>query len=126
MKTAEEFLKEKNIDYSFFNTSLAKDVIKWMEEYAQQSTLNRDKVIEILDEASRIKPKGMPSGTIMFDKFPLVADAICSLSLPTLSEGEIYDKALLKYPRTTLYDEGKREGYIAALKELTKPKEEER
>jgi hypothetical protein len=166
MKTAEEFLKEKNIDYSFFSTSLAKDIIKWMEEYTQQNTLNRDKVMEILmDKIGNRLP--FHSGPFVsqaearriqaFDKdehnkiYNSIADAICSLSLPTddfkglesgfffngnkstLSEEEFMDKfteniALrgginwhsIKDVKIVM-DSAK-----ATIKELTKPKEEQR
>jgi hypothetical protein len=61
-------------------------------------TLNRDKVMEVLDENAFISTND-GIARVAETRFDNVADALCSLSLPTLSELE------------------------AALKELTKPKE---
>ena len=79
MKTAEEFLKEKGYPSDH---SITYEIAKLMEEYAQQNTLNRDKVMEIVTSYkinfySGFKPDKM-------------VDAICSLALPTLSENESY------------------------------------
>ena len=112
---------EKNFN-DFLETSTFKDFIDSL-----YPTLNRDKVMEkwlerkikICDELG-----GLEKEKVAFIQCLRELRTISHSPLPTLSEGEMYDKALLKYPRTTLYDEGKREGYIAALKELTKPKEE--
>ena len=135
MKTAEEFLNDKfnGKGYEFkihdwINGQVSNySPCELLEEYAQQNTLNRDKVMEkwlgrkikICDELG-----GLEKEKVAFIQCLRELRTISHSPLPTLSEGEMYDKALLKYPRTTLYDEGKREGYIAALKELTKPKEE--
>jgi hypothetical protein len=93
-------------------------------------TLNRDKVVEVLEdvvkECFRLK-------NTMDNKINLLpfADALCSLSLPTLSEGEIREKAaeyskevnelfggiLSVRERSFMIN-----GYEAAIKDLTKPK----
>jgi tRNA G10 N-methylase Trm11 len=135
---------EKNFN-DFLETSTFKDFIDSL-----YPTLNRDKVDAILydcfrfsdhyGESAKKASDALCSLSLPTQKRKDPVDPLDSyylkdgkwhcvecdkpMNLPTLSEGEMYDKALLKYPRTTLYDEGKREGYIAALKELTKPKEE--
>jgi len=97
-------------------------------------TLNRDKVMEIFngflkqyDVASLTSQDGEGDDILVNETI----DALCSLSLPTLSEGEIVnltDVALDHLPGRLNFDEeiGFRLGFKAALKELTKPKEEER
>jgi hypothetical protein len=60
-------------------------------EYAQQNTLNRDRVIEvvgeIIDRYNLLEYFGHSEQDTILNHF---ADALCSLSLPTLSEGEDY------------------------------------
>jgi hypothetical protein len=56
-----------------------------LEEYAQQNTLNRDKVDAILYDCFRFSDHYGESAKKALD------DALCSLSLPTLSEGEMAD-----------------------------------
>ena len=55
--------------------------------------LNRDKVMEILNahDDTLIDEYGDVWGVIPGDSYDDVADALCSLSLPTLSEGEIFE-----------------------------------
>jgi hypothetical protein len=130
MKTSEEFLNDKfnGKGYEFkihdwINGQVSNyPPCELLEEYAQQNTLNRDKVMEILTS------KAMSS----LDE---IVDAICSLSLPALSEGEIHKKAIeaakemfVPYRPGSVdqatYRVGYKDGFNAALKELTKPKEE--
>jgi len=126
MKTAEEFLNDKfnGKGYEFkihdwINGQVSNySPCELLEEYAQQNTINRDKVMEILTS------KAMSS----LDE---IVDAICSLSLPTLSEGEIQYKAHLYVANMTksqfLQSNSLYKGYVDGFKacqELTKPKEE--
>jgi hypothetical protein len=102
-----------------------KMILRAMEEYAQQNTLNRDKVMEIIDEY-RLKYCRYLNGIGDFPDIWEYTDALCSLSLPTLSEGEI-KKAwannrntttpLSPYSGTMTYNL-----FFRAVKELTKPK----
>jgi hypothetical protein len=80
MKTAEEFLNDKfnGKGYEFkihdwINGQVSNySPCELLEEYAQQNTLNRDKVMELIREICRDMRKR----------------SHLSLSLPTLSEGE--------------------------------------
>jgi hypothetical protein len=92
-----------------------------MEEYASQNTLNRDKVRRLIYDYTY--PKEWKDKT-PFEETKYgedLADTLCSLTLPTLSEEEI-DEIWFKYfdKMTDLMDY---EGFKAALKQLTKPKE---
>jgi hypothetical protein len=126
----------------------SEELLQLAEEYAQQSTLNRDKVMEILTS------KAMSS----LDE---IVDALCSLSLPTqkrkdpidpldsyylkdgkwhcvicdkpmnlptLSEDEIYHRVLNSIEETGAHLKMKPDNWRliveAVHKELTKPKEE--
>jgi hypothetical protein len=94
----------------------------------QQNTLNRDKVIEVMDD----KMFWAFNEGRNWDLYKQdVADALCSLSLPTLSEDQFMDKFTeniafrggiswhsIEEMRIVM-DSAK-----ATLKELTKPKEE--
>jgi hypothetical protein len=133
VKTAEEFLNDKfnGKGYEFkihdwINGQVSNySPCELLEEYAQQNTLNRDKVDAILYDCFRFSDHYGESAK-------KALDAICSLSPPTLSDGEIQDK-LGEYARRinkeyNYYSVRERsrmiDGYEAALKELTKPKEE--
>jgi len=116
-----------------FNDEFQEDVIAdfYIEEIAARidslyPTLNRDKVKEILRNNS------YDCFILSDDKLLEITDALCSLSLPTLSEGEIeelYDSVPIpdywdgNIIETRAFNEGVMEGIKAALKELTKPKE---
>jgi hypothetical protein len=78
-------------------------------------TINRDKVMEILTSK-------------VMSSLDEIADALCSLSLPTLSEEEI-EKAFYSFASPMLkHGEIKifmgESSFKSAIKELTKPKEE--
>lgn len=97
-----------------------------MEEYAKQNTLDRDKVMEIL----RSKLYHLfESDSYVYSE---LADAIMSLSLPTLSEEEIEIAAAklgqAEQPKNKelrrWLSRGFRKGAKWAIKELTKPKDE--
>jgi Glu-tRNA(Gln) amidotransferase subunit E-like FAD-binding protein len=99
-----------------------------LEEYASQNTLNRDKVMEILNahDDTLIDQYEDVWGVIPSDSYGEVADALCSLSLPTLSEGEI-DKIVEDIAQDDEFQEWEqcvKAGIRKTLKELTKPKEE--
>ena len=114
-------MKEKEIEKILSNEHLSPG---WVKEAAKKiaslyPTLNRDKVMEILTS------KAMSS----LDE---IADTLCSLSLPTLSEEEIEiaaaklgqaeqpkNKELRKW-----LSRGFRKGAKWATKQLAKPKEE--
>ena len=101
----------------------------------------KDKIIEILKEAyprQDVIMEWAMSDTVdlhdALEKWRVnIATRIDSLSLPTLSEGEIHEKAV-EYSKEVnkrfggIYSVRERSfminGYEAALKELTKPKEE--
>jgi hypothetical protein len=158
MKTAEEFLNDKfnGKGYEFkihdwINGQVSNySPCELLEEYAQQNTLNRDKVMEVL------KYHITADAGILIE----LADALCSLSLPTLSEGEytkigkpddcdvescvgpdcegcqrfqpklitnaLSEGEINPFPKSLYPDHHKawEIGYKAAIKELTKPKEE--
>jgi hypothetical protein len=122
---------EKNFN-DFLETSTFKDFIDSI------STINRDKVMEVLNNNSQ---KSVIGNAVEEADFKYVTDALCSLSLPTLSEGEIDDilYVLDNYLGDTdpfldddmTDDDIKQEEPIlwvhmklTALKQLTKPKEE--
>jgi hypothetical protein len=93
-------------------------------------TLNRDKVMDDL-HIFISQTIGATRGECDYPSIPELADALCSLSLPTLSEGEI-DKAWEKHHKMGWPHEYAENGcmnkddFKAAIKELTKLKEEER
>ena len=124
----------------------------------KQNTLNRDKAMEILKEVviatrnrDNMDDEIVKDLEAAFDDYLMQkADAICSLSLPVLSEEEmnklfpysndssgwvIYKREetndtikesampVIEYNKMQKY---KREGFETAIKQLTKPKEEER
>jgi predicted house-cleaning noncanonical NTP pyrophosphatase (MazG superfamily) len=106
----------------------------WFKNLAKEidslyPTLNRDKVMEVLNNNSQ---KSVIGNAVEEADFKYVTDALCSLSLPTLSEEEIHEKAV-EYSKEVnkrfggIYSVRERSfminGYEAALKELTKPKE---
>jgi len=134
MKTAGEILssKAKQLDTSqshWGNQKVtAAQAIGAMEEFAQQNTLNRDKVMEIIRD---FRHNGFPlevwpnsdDRTDANDELRWqieLADALCSLSLPTLSEGEINP-----FPKSLYPDHHKawEIGFKAAIKQPTKTKE---
>ena len=116
-----------------------------LESMLKENTLNRDKVMEIVIE----QMEEGAFGSHVIDHFaPKLTNAISSLSLPALSEGEmdelfpysndssgwVIDKReetndtikesampVIEYNKMQKY---KREGFEAAIKYLTKPKEE--
>jgi hypothetical protein len=91
MKTSEEFLNDKfnGKGYEFkihdwINGQVSNyPPCELLEEYASQNTLNRDKV-----KATLVKDHDTYSWDEWIEK---VTDDLCSLSLPTLSEGEIHN-----------------------------------
>jgi hypothetical protein len=132
MKTAEEKVICKDCeeqfvinDTAFFWDTGTRRCFKCATIYLQQNTLNRDKVINI------VRKWGHENFMIMTDGDEInLVDAICSLSLPTLSEGEITNNINERIDyvwfqhfdkMTDLMDY---EGFKAAIKQLTKPKEE--
>ena len=135
MKTAEEFLNDKfnGKGYEFkihdwINGQVSNySPCELLEEYAQQNTLNMDKVIERITKDPAFE--GLPEYAKERLE-PLISDALCSLSLPTLSEEEI-DKMAWNYAQDQTDDRGNQieihddyfEGF-KACQELTKPKEE--
>jgi hypothetical protein len=139
MKTEiRKFLESKIKDYNFgehwrvvfFDEGECREdsynIDELMEEFAQQNTLNRDKV---MDELNMLKWIQTDKGKVIFsglkeDDYEEFCNRICSLSLPTLSEGEI---------RNIIFAECKAENdapifgitqAAKAIKKLTKPKEE--
>jgi len=110
-----------------FNDEFQEDVIAdfYIEEIAARidslyPTLNRDKVIGVLDKFVYD----------MLSKDPNrnkedAANALCSLSLPTLSEGEI-EKAFYTHAKPIAGDTKwmNLSEFKAAMIQLTKPKEE--
>jgi hypothetical protein len=131
VKTAREILlNQRNGDDKPITAALHpegwvfKMILRAMEEYAQQSTLNRDKVMEVLVAKSQWIESHSESA-VFEGKFRELADALCSLSLPTLSEDDIRQ---LWYFHANVGKDGEymtEENFNAALNELTKPKEEE-
>ena len=93
----------------------------------ENNTLNRDKVMERITKDPAFE--GLPEYAKERLE-PLISDALCSLSLPTLSEEEI-DKMAWNYAQDQTDDRGNQieihddyfEGF-KACQELTKPKEE--
>jgi hypothetical protein len=130
MKTAEEYFEanephDPNCIISGQRVSKRR-CIQLMEEYAKQNTLDRDKVMEIL----RSKLYHLfESDSYVYSE---LADAIMSLSLPTLSEEEIEIAAAklgqAEQPKNKelrrWLSRGFRKGAKWAIKELTKPKDE--
>jgi len=142
MKTAEEdkalqFLKSKpEIYQDLYEKEREEIVCALMEEYASQNTLNRDKVMDMFDSLLKDVNK-LHSGNVAHQKTHLLGtltwwkEHLCSLSLPTLSEGEIEEawQSYLKNHKFKHYDrKGElhwKNGFKAALNSLTN-KEEER
>ena len=121
MKTAEGYFEE------YFGTKpelpYSLDAVEFAKYYAQQNTLNRDKVMEILVKLLKYY------GGIIIDDDELInsVDAICSLSLPNLNEEEIETiaKKVADENGGGLWGDYYRAAK-AAIKELTKLKKEER
>ena len=94
MKKIEEILSSKatQLDTSdpFWGNQkiTAAQAIEAMEEYARQNTLKREKVMEILKSNSiksiSYNDRGYPH--IPLNNCEYIADAICSLSLPTAQD----------------------------------------
>jgi hypothetical protein len=171
MKTAEEFLNDKfnGKGYEFkihdwINGQVSNySPCELLEEYAQQNTLNRDKVMEVLDKALTIHQEHNVKDNVINLRImgkKLATGKICSLSLPTLSEGEytkigkpddcdvescvgpdcegcqrfqpklitnaLSEGEINPFPKSLYPDHHKawEIGYKAAIKQLTKPKEE--
>lgn len=145
MNTAEEFWQSKNGGKSSEEATEHGELITpsyaitLIEEFTQQNTLNRDKVMEILESNFGIiySPTNIAPiygiDKIYFDK---IADAICSFSLPALSEDKIknlWDKLWNDFSDISHIDESgvhnKKVGTMSfndfkvAVYELTKPKE---
>jgi len=100
MKTAaREFYRKLNNDNLIPDIegepAFTPDQMIWFaEEYAQQSTLNRDKVMEVAFDTLYKHDCKEVDCVVMLNKqltdiSEELTDALCSLSLPTLSEGEI-------------------------------------
>ena len=127
MKTAEEWLKENcGSEHQYFSFT---DVVRKLEEFAQQNTLNRDKIYRLVNKFYPNWP----------DK---LVKELCSLSLPTLSEKDIEHEAQLTAEIETVKNlygsdefEAFKNGYMCAIREhifgeervypnnkLTKPK----
>jgi len=109
MKTAEElrkqFQEETGVDPGNQIGFLA--YVDWIEKrLTQQNTLNRDKVMEILMGDRR----GV-SYNLYLPEAEKIADALCSLALPEISEDEI-DKLISKTEDEHPYKEaGNRDSY---------------
>ena len=122
MKTAVEFFEEKygnshdQLYDSLLMIQFATDYV--FEVMSEQNTLNRDKVDAILYDCFRFSDHYGESAKEALD-------AICSLSLPTLSE---INEAWLKFSNHKYGDILTMEyfNFIDAVNHLTKPKEEER
>jgi hypothetical protein len=140
MKTAEDILTEyeAHVLVGLIPYYSPEQVLEMMQNYADQSALNRDKVtIEDYRKfitTTRLRMIHDKEGELFTikDVEEMITGAICSLSLPTLNEGEI-DNKLDSLDEHYVYDyAGGSSRYIpdfevrAWLKELTKPKEEER
>ena len=81
MKTAKAFWVEK---FGSYNTKIDSiTAIKFAEQYAQQNTLNRDKVMEVFMKHG-VSTYGRAEREYSLKEFE---EAVDSLSLPTLSEG---------------------------------------
>ena len=130
MKTAEEWLKENcGSEHQYFSFT---DVVRKLEEYASQNTLNRDKVMDI---RNRLYDK-LPAGDItsfqwieLIKKHISELDDLCSLSLPDAQQR--YEMAVLNLNKRAT-DTGEF-GYMVVCELMkiaaglsTKPKEEER
>jgi len=98
MKTAKQFRKEKYGDQRHLFSDQEQELIdQMMEEYASQNTLDRDRVMEILTkqdengnywEILRYKREiiGVDNLLTPYDGTEEFADAICSLTIPSVSE----------------------------------------
>jgi len=85
MKTAEEYFEEffGDIGEAIVDNHHA---IEFAKKFASQNTLNRDKVMEVLKGFDIYKHSAIKGHDAAYDSaIGKIADAICSLSLPTLS-----------------------------------------
>jgi len=133
MKTAEELLSEiskwniasvkqpamqKQLTISF-STAL-----KAMEEYAQQNTLNRDKVMEVFEDHFYPQDDDQYAQREYERASNSALKAICSLTVPALNEGEI-EKIIGKYARRFCWGFDAniiaQDSTKAIIKELTTP-----
>ena len=89
------------------------------EQLEPENTLNRDKVMDIIDG-----PKNGFAYSIYPNEVNELVDALCSLSLPTLSDGEVEGLFSEHSSTKTISGLMRMKGFKAALKELTKPKDE--
>ena len=102
MKTKEQIIDELSTEYASSSTKL--DYDHWLEEklvkFIQQNTLNRDKVKDVLKQERdfEVYGNGKKRYYICAEDSDIdeIADAICSLSLPAMSEEEI-DKMVNNY-----------------------------
>ena len=148
MKTKEQIINELSIEYAKSDTRL--DYDHWLEEklvkIIQQNTLNREKVKDVLKQERdfEVYGNGKKRYYICAEDSDIdeIADAICSLSLPTLSEVDIEHEAQLTAEIETVKNlygsdefEAFKNGYMCAIREhifgeervypnnkLTKPK----
>ena len=136
MKPAEEYYRRKERmkpDEHLYLDDL--HIIDMLEEYASQNTLNRDKVMDIFAKFEGEALAHRQHGKETFPVAEKYTDAICSLSLPTLSE-EDKKKLADKYSRNLVGDDNAGStAYLnhyavflaaldAAIKELINNKEE--
>ena len=132
MKT-DKIIDEWAHELAYDSSSATFDPKEWLTNFVYESgiigpTLNRDKVMEILRNELYTRVEGQidDETTVIIEGLEESANAVCSLSLPALSEGDKEKLFLTHCHATNLlgasvmdYD-----GFKAALKELTKPKEE--
>jgi len=101
-----------------YNSSYSSiEMIKFAEGFAQQNTLSREKVMEILEME-------IPVDEIYDSRNKRIADAICSLALPELSDEDIEHEAQLtgeiesfKHKYGTDEFMAFKNGYICAIRE---------
>ena len=109
MKTAKEFWRERELEKGSSEEEVDNiiddmvEVFQFAEEYAQQNTLNRDKVMEIIDFNTAENFKRYFNATAPQYFFKEAADAICSLSLPALGDGEKMEDFYRNKSRTKAY-----------------------